>query len=96
MASCFFLLKQFEDVLVYLKSIKTYLASDDDFNWNYGIHTPPMESGQKLKRPSAPFRARPIARKGPSSTGQHAPSSCKVTIPCLFDSFPTSLIHSFN
>jgi len=37
MASCFFLLKQFEDVLVYLKSIKTYLASDDDFNWNYGI-----------------------------------------------------------
>ncbi len=37
MASCFFLLRQFEDVLVYLKSIKTYLASDDDFNWNYGI-----------------------------------------------------------
>lgn len=37
MASCFFLLKQFEDVLVYLKSIKTYLATDDDFNWNYGI-----------------------------------------------------------
>lgn len=37
MASCFFLLKQFEDVLIYLKSIKEYLASDDDFNWNYGI-----------------------------------------------------------
>lgn len=37
MASCFFLLKQFEDVLVYLKSIKSYLATDDDFNWNYGI-----------------------------------------------------------
>ena len=37
MASCFFLLKQFEDVLVYLKSIKTYLATDDVFNWNYGI-----------------------------------------------------------
>lgn len=37
MASCFFLLKQFEDVLVYLKSIKQYLSSDDDFNWNYGI-----------------------------------------------------------
>jgi intraflagellar transport protein 56 len=37
MASCFFLLKQFEDVLVYLKSIKTYFPSDDDFLWNYGI-----------------------------------------------------------
>lgn len=37
MASCFFLLKQFEDVLVYLKSIKQYLSADDDFNWNYGI-----------------------------------------------------------
>lgn len=37
MASCFFLLGQFEDVLIYLKSIKQYLATDDDFNWNYGI-----------------------------------------------------------
>jgi len=37
MASCFFLLKQFEDVLVYFKSIKPYFATDDDFNWNYGI-----------------------------------------------------------
>ncbi|CAD7948025.1 unnamed protein product [Amoebophrya sp. A25] len=37
MASCFFLLKQFEDVLVYLKSIKAYFSTDDDFNWNYGI-----------------------------------------------------------
>jgi len=37
MASCFFLLRQFEDVLVYLKSVKPYFSSDDDFNWNYGI-----------------------------------------------------------
>jgi hypothetical protein len=37
MASCFFLLKQFEDVLIYLKSIKTYFYNDDDFNWNYGL-----------------------------------------------------------
>ncbi|OMJ74199.1 hypothetical protein SteCoe_26924 [Stentor coeruleus] len=37
MASCFFLLQQFEDVLVYLKSIKAYFPNDDDFNWNYGI-----------------------------------------------------------
>eukprot|EP00736_Rhodelphis_marinus_P004432 Rmarinus@m.5735 len=37
MASCFFLLKQFEDVIIYLKSIKTYFYNDDDFNWNYGI-----------------------------------------------------------
>lgn len=37
MASCFFLLKQFEDVLIYLNSIKSYFYNDDDFNWNYGI-----------------------------------------------------------
>ena len=37
MASCFFILKQFDDVLVYLKSIRPYFIHDDDFNWNYGI-----------------------------------------------------------
>jgi intraflagellar transport protein 56 len=37
MASCFFILRQFEDVLVYLKSIKEFFPDDDDFNWNYGI-----------------------------------------------------------
>lgn len=39
MASCFFLLKHFDDVLVYLKSIKTFFEQDDDFNWNHGIAT---------------------------------------------------------
>ena len=37
MASCFYLLKNFEDVNTYLSSIKTYMYNDDDFNWNYGI-----------------------------------------------------------
>jgi len=37
MASCFFLLRQFEDVLVYLKSIMPYFTNDDDFNWDYGL-----------------------------------------------------------
>ena len=37
MASCFFLLKQFDDVLVYLKSIRNFFQNDDDFNWNYAI-----------------------------------------------------------
>lgn len=37
MASCFFLLRQFEDVLVYLRSIKPYFTNDDDFNWNLGV-----------------------------------------------------------
>lgn len=37
MASCFYLLKQFEDVNIYLNSIKQYLYNEDDFNWNYGI-----------------------------------------------------------
>jgi len=37
MASCFFLLKQFDDVLIYLRSIKTYFYNDDDFQWNYSV-----------------------------------------------------------
>lgn len=37
MASCFFLLRQFDDVNVYLKSIRSYFLNDDDFNWNFGI-----------------------------------------------------------
>ncbi|XP_074602731.1 tetratricopeptide repeat domain 26 [Brevipalpus obovatus] len=36
MASCFFLMKQFDDVLLYLSSIKSYFHADDAFNFNYG------------------------------------------------------------
>lgn len=35
MASCFFLLKQFDDVLIYLNSVKSYFYNDDCFNFNY-------------------------------------------------------------
>ncbi|KAJ3174898.1 Intraflagellar transport protein 56 [Geranomyces variabilis] len=35
MASCFFLLKQFDDVMVYMNSIKGYFYNDDTFNYNY-------------------------------------------------------------
>ncbi|KAL1488888.1 hypothetical protein ABEB36_014680 [Hypothenemus hampei] len=35
MAAAFFLSGQFEDVLVYLTSIKSYLHSDDTFNFNF-------------------------------------------------------------
>ncbi|ETW00284.1 hypothetical protein H310_07663 [Aphanomyces invadans] len=37
MASCFYLLKQFEDVNIYLNSVKQYMYNEDDFNWNFGI-----------------------------------------------------------
>ncbi|CAM6089924.1 unnamed protein product [Calypogeia fissa] len=37
MASCFFLLKQFDDALIYLKSIKPYCEGQEDFLWNYAI-----------------------------------------------------------
>ncbi|XP_024372333.1 intraflagellar transport protein 56 isoform X3 [Physcomitrium patens] len=37
MASCHFLLKQFDDALIYLKSIKEYSEEQDEFNWNYGL-----------------------------------------------------------
>eukprot|EP01022_Parablepharisma_sp_SALTPOND_P028660 TRINITY_DN71360_c0_g1_i1.p1 TRINITY_DN71360_c0_g1~~TRINITY_DN71360_c0_g1_i1.p1 ORF type:complete len:467 (+),score=58.47 TRINITY_DN71360_c0_g1_i1:607-2007(+) len=37
MASCFFLLKQFDDVLVYLRSIREFFQNDSNFNWNFGI-----------------------------------------------------------
>jgi hypothetical protein len=43
MASCFFLLRQFEDVLIYLSSIKSYFINDDSFNFNFAqvciLHT---------------------------------------------------------
>ena len=37
MASCFFLLRQFDDVLIYLRSIKTYFSGEDSFNCNFGV-----------------------------------------------------------
>jgi len=36
MASCFFLLEQFDDVIVYMESIKSYFYNDDTFNYLYG------------------------------------------------------------
>jgi intraflagellar transport protein 56 len=57
MASCFYLLKQFEDVNIYMNSIKQYLYSEDDFNWNYGIslcnvgtHQEALEALQRVQR----------------------------------------------
>ncbi|XP_061686761.1 intraflagellar transport protein 56 [Syngnathoides biaculeatus] len=35
MASCFFLLREFNDVLIYLNSVKDYFYNDDTFNFNY-------------------------------------------------------------
>ncbi|XP_054635770.1 intraflagellar transport protein 56 isoform X1 [Dunckerocampus dactyliophorus] len=35
MASCFFLLREFKDVLIYLNSVKGYFYNDDTFNFNY-------------------------------------------------------------
>lgn len=35
MASAFFLYGQFEEVLVYLNSIRSYFINDDTFNYNY-------------------------------------------------------------
>lgn len=37
MASCYFLMRQFEDVNIYLNSVKAYMYNDDDFNYNHGI-----------------------------------------------------------
>merc|ERR1712151_83354 len=49
MASTFFLLRQFEDVLVYLKSIRPYFQNDDDFNWNFGIACAASEDYKEAK-----------------------------------------------
>lgn len=35
MASCFFLLRQFENAIIYLNSIQSYFNSDDIFNFNF-------------------------------------------------------------
>nr|KAJ3421422.1 Intraflagellar transport protein 56 [Polyrhizophydium stewartii] len=51
MASCFFLLKQFEDVLIYLNSIKGYFYNDDTFNYNYAqakVATGAYEEGEEI------------------------------------------------
>lgn len=37
MASCFFLLKQFDDSLIYLNSVKAYSYNDDIFNFDFGL-----------------------------------------------------------
>ena len=37
MSACYFIVRNYEDVKVYLKSIKAFFARDDDFNWNYGL-----------------------------------------------------------
>ncbi len=37
MASCLFLLQQYEDVLVYLDSIKQFFEAEETFHWNYGM-----------------------------------------------------------
>merc|ERR1711988_1232658 len=37
MSSCFFVLRQFEDVLIYLKSIEAYFPNDEVFIYNYAI-----------------------------------------------------------
>ena len=36
-ASCMFLQKQFEDVILYLNTIKEFMVADEDFNYNFGI-----------------------------------------------------------
>jgi hypothetical protein len=37
MASCFFILEQFDDALIYLNSIKAYSTNDSTFFFNYGV-----------------------------------------------------------
>lgn len=37
MASCYFLAKQFDDVLIYLKSIESFFSNDDSFLFNIGV-----------------------------------------------------------
>ena len=37
MASVYYMMKQFDDVLIYLGSIKAYCYSDPAFNYNYGV-----------------------------------------------------------
>ena len=44
MASCFFLMRQFDDVNIYLNSVKAYMYNDDEFNHNHGRSPSAAES----------------------------------------------------
>ena len=46
MASCFRLSELFNDEIIYLESVESFMKDDDDFNWNYGIA---LGSCQKYK-----------------------------------------------
>mmetsp|Transcript_9504 Transcript_9504/g.35258 ORF Transcript_9504/g.35258 Transcript_9504/m.35258 type:complete len:622 (-) Transcript_9504:131-1996(-) len=37
MASCYFLLHQWNDVILYLNSIKDFFPNEETFNWNFGL-----------------------------------------------------------
>ena len=91
MASCFFLLKQFEDVLVYLKSIKTYLASDDDFNWNYGIACASSGEWAEAEEAFGAVQSEAYRQEGPflSWSARTFIMRGDQFMP-LFDSFPTA------
>lgn len=56
MASCFYLLEQFDDAVMFLTSIQQYFKDDDDFNWNFGMalfNTGKWQEVQAALRPLA-------------------------------------------
>jgi len=53
MASCYFLMRQFDDVNIYLNSVKAYMYNDDDFNFNHGISLAATPTTKQLKRHSS-------------------------------------------
>jgi intraflagellar transport protein 56 len=81
-ASYLFLKNQFENVYVYLVTIKQYLAKDDDFNWNFGIAcacTGKYEEAEESLTAieSEKYRVRPSSPRTSLSTwpGSRGPSS---------------------
>lgn len=49
LASYFFLKDRFEDVVLYLRTIKEFLAEDDDFNWNFGLALAKLEKYEEAE-----------------------------------------------
>eukprot|EP00965_Chrysotila_dentata_P227560 6196092-Pleurochrysis_carterae.AAC.1 len=67
MASCFFVLRQFDDVLIYLSSIEAYFPNDLTFQYNYAIAKAAAGKYAEAEPALLALQARPLSLHRPPS-----------------------------